>query len=107
MSIARPTGATTAQGEGSDAEYASVGKRVEEQVTVQQAFRRVEEIVTIGPRVTKLTKAAINRTDEIMGSRDALLANLDPDTQIELAEASGPAEFTLSGSEQGLVAARQ
>ena len=70
-----------------------------------EAFRLAEEIATIGPQAIKLTKAAINRTYEIMGLREALLANLDLDTLIETAEGSERAEFNRICNEQGLSAA--
>jgi enoyl-CoA hydratase len=68
-------------------------------------FRLAEEIATIGPQAIKLTKASINRTYEIMGLRQALLANLDIDTLIETAEDSERVEFNRICNEQGLRAA--
>jgi enoyl-CoA hydratase len=70
-----------------------------------EAFVLAEEIATIGSQAIKLTKTAINRTYEIMGLRQALLANLDLDTLIETAEGSERAEFNRICNEQGLGAA--
>jgi enoyl-CoA hydratase len=69
------------------------------------AFALAHEIATIGPEAIKLTKQAINRTYEIMGLREALLANLDLDTLIETAEGSERAEFNRICNERGLSAA--
>jgi enoyl-CoA hydratase len=70
-----------------------------------EAFALAEEIATVGSQAIKLTKMAINRTYEIMGLRQALLATLDLDTLIETAEGSERAEFNRMCNEQGLGAA--
>ena len=69
------------------------------------ALALANEIATIGPEAIKLTKAAINRTYEIMGIREALLANLDLDTLIESREDNERVEFNRIAAEQGLPAA--
>ena len=69
------------------------------------ALALANEIATIGPEAIKLTKAAINRTYEIMGLREALFANLDLDTLIESREDNERVEFNRIAAEQGLPAA--
>jgi enoyl-CoA hydratase len=70
-----------------------------------EALALASEIATIGPEAIRLTKAAINRTYEIMGLREALLANLDLDTLIESREDNERVEFNRIAREQGLPAA--
>lgn len=70
-----------------------------------EAFALAEEIAKIDPVAIGLTKAAINRTYEIMGLRQGIESNLELDTQIEAAETPERREFNRIRKEQGLKAA--
>jgi enoyl-CoA hydratase len=63
------------------------------------------DIAAAAPLSVQLTKRAINRTYEIMGLRQALLASLETDILLEASEGPERAEFNLIRREQGLQAA--
>jgi len=63
------------------------------------------DIVAAAPLSVQLTKRAINRTYEIMGLRQALLAALETDILLEASEGPERAEFNRIRREQGLQAA--
>ncbi len=63
------------------------------------------DIAAAAPLSVKLTKRAINRTYEIMGLRQALLASLETDILLEASEGPERAEFNRIRREQGLQAA--
>ena len=63
------------------------------------------DIAAAAPLSVQLTKRAINRTYEIMGMRQALLAALDTDALIEAGAGPERTEFNRIRKEQGLKAA--
>jgi len=63
------------------------------------------DIAAAAPLSVQLTKRAINRTYEIMGLRQALLAALETDILLEASEGPERAEFNRIRREQGLQAA--
>ena len=63
------------------------------------------DIAAAAPLSVQLTKRAINRTYEIMGLRQALLAALETDILLEASEGPERAEFNRIRKEQGLQAA--
>lgn len=63
------------------------------------------DIAAAAPLSVQLTKRAINRTYEIMGLRQALLASLETDILLEASEGPERAEFNRIRREQGLQAA--
>ena len=63
------------------------------------------DLCAAAPLSVQLTKRAINRTYEIMGLRQALLAALDTDVLIESTGGSERQEFDKIRREQGLKAA--
>ena len=63
------------------------------------------DIAAAAPLSVQLTKRAINRTYEIMGMRQALLASLETDILLEASEGPERAEFNRIRREQGLQAA--
>ena len=63
------------------------------------------DIAAAAPLSVQMTKRAINRTYEIMGLRQALLASLETDILLEASEGPERAEFNLIRREQGLQAA--
>jgi enoyl-CoA hydratase len=69
------------------------------------ATAMAEDIAAAAPLSVELTKRAINRTYEIMGMRQALLAALETDILLEASEGPERAEFNRSRREQGLQAA--
>jgi enoyl-CoA hydratase len=64
-----------------------------------------DDIAAAAPLSVQLTKRAINRTYEIMGLRQALLAALETDILLEASEGPERAEFNRIRREQGLQAA--
>ena len=62
-------------------------------------------LASAAPDSVRMTKRAINRTYEIMGMRQALLAALETDVLIEADENPDRAEFNRIRGEQGLAAA--
>jgi enoyl-CoA hydratase len=63
------------------------------------------DIAAAAPLSVQLTKRAINRTYEIMGLRQALLASLETDILLEASAGPERAEFNRIRREQGLQAA--
>jgi enoyl-CoA hydratase len=63
------------------------------------------DIAAAAPLSVQLTKRAINRTYEIMGLRQTLLASLETDILLEASEGPERAEFNRIRREQGLQAA--
>lgn len=76
---------------------------VGEELTKAMALAR--DFVAAAPLSVQLTKRAINRTYEVMGMRQALLAALDTDTLIEAGGGPERAEFNRIRREDGLKAA--
>lgn len=70
-----------------------------------KALAIARDFVAAAPLSVQLTKRAINRTYEIMGMRQALLAALDTDVLIESTGGPERAEFNRIRREQGLKAA--
>ena len=64
-----------------------------------------EEVAKLDPVAVALTKAAINRSLEVAGFREALAANVDLDAVIEAAEVPERREFNRIRGERGLKAA--
>ena len=72
---------------------------------VIRAMEVARDLCAAAPLSVQLTKRAINRTYEIMGLRQALLAALDTDVLIESTGGSERQEFDKIRREQGLKAA--
>ena len=72
---------------------------------LDKAVALARDLTTAAPLSVQLTKRAINRTYEIMGMRQALLAALDTDVLIESTGGPERAEFNRVRREQGLKAA--
>jgi enoyl-CoA hydratase/carnithine racemase len=64
-----------------------------------------EEVAKLDPVAVSMTKAAINRSLEVAGFREALAANVDLDSVIEAAEVPERREFNRIRGERGLKAA--
>jgi enoyl-CoA hydratase/carnithine racemase len=64
-----------------------------------------EEVAKLDPVAVAMTKAAINRSLEVAGFREALAANVDLDAVIEAAEVPERREFNRIRGELGLKAA--
>jgi enoyl-CoA hydratase len=72
---------------------------------LETATAIASDIAAAAPLSVQLTKRAINRTYEIMGMRQALLAALETDILLEASEGPERAEFNRIRREQGLQAA--
>jgi enoyl-CoA hydratase len=70
-----------------------------------RAMALARDLAAAAPLSVQLTKRAINRTYEIMGMRQALLAALDTDVLIESTGGPERAEFNRIRREEGLKAA--
>jgi enoyl-CoA hydratase len=70
-----------------------------------KALAIAEEIAAAAPNSVRMTKRAINRSYEIMGMRQALLAALETDIFIEASGGPEREEFNRIRKEQGLKAA--
>jgi enoyl-CoA hydratase len=70
-----------------------------------KAMAIARDFAASAPLSVQLTKRAINRTYEVMGMRQALLAALDTDVLIESTGGPERAEFNRLRKEQGLKAA--
>jgi len=70
-----------------------------------KALAIAADIVAAAPLSVRMTKQAINRSYEIMGLRQALLAALETDLYIELSGGPERAEFNRIRREQGVKAA--
>jgi enoyl-CoA hydratase len=63
------------------------------------------KVAVMDPVALSLTKRSINRSLEVAGFREALMANVDLDAIIESAEVPERKEFNRIRAEQGLKAA--
>jgi enoyl-CoA hydratase len=72
---------------------------------VERAFEKAREIVAAAPLSVELTKRAINRSFDMRGMRNALLAAVETDLVIETSGGPERAEFNRIRREQGLKAA--
>ncbi len=72
---------------------------------VGRALALAKRMATLDPEAVQRTKAAINRTFEIMGMREALRQGLDTAIDIESMVTPSRAEFKRIAAEQGLKAA--
>jgi enoyl-CoA hydratase len=72
---------------------------------VEKALAIANDIAASAPLSVQMTKRAINRTYDIMGMRQALLAALDTDVLIEAQGGPERAEFNRLRREKGLKAA--
>lgn len=72
---------------------------------LEKAMSLARDLCAAAPLSVQLTKRAINRSYEIMGMRQALLAALDTDVLIEATGGPERAEFNRLRREQGLKAA--
>jgi enoyl-CoA hydratase len=70
-----------------------------------KAMEIAQEIAAAAANSVRMTKRTVNRTYEIMGLRQALLAGLENDIYIEMAGGPERAEFNRIRAEQGLKAA--
>jgi enoyl-CoA hydratase len=70
-----------------------------------RALEVADTVAAAAPLSVKLTKRAINRTYEIMGMRQALLAALETDLAIEAASGPERIEFNRIRKDEGLKAA--
>lgn len=71
----------------------------------QRAMEMAKTVASAGPLAVELTKRAINRSFDIRGMRQSLLAGVDTDIFIESCAGPERAEFGRIRSEQGLKAA--
>ncbi|MFC3088023.1 enoyl-CoA hydratase/isomerase family protein [Tabrizicola soli] len=72
---------------------------------VERAFEKAREIVAGAPLSVELTKRAINRSYDIRGMRNALLAAVETDIVIETSGGPERTEFNRIRREKGLKAA--
>ncbi len=72
---------------------------------LDKALAIANDVAACAPLSVQLTKRAINRTYDMMGIRDALLAALDTDVLIEAQGGPERAEFNRLRREKGLKAA--
>ncbi|HEX3499458.1 MAG TPA: enoyl-CoA hydratase/isomerase family protein [Stellaceae bacterium] len=72
---------------------------------LQKAMQIAQDIAAAAPRSVQMTKRAINRSFEIMGMRQALLAAVQTDVFIESSAGPERTEFNRIRKEQGLKAA--
>lgn len=72
---------------------------------LQKAMQLAAGIAAAAPRSVQMTKRAINRSFEIMGMRQALLAAVQTDVLIESSAGPERTEFNRIRKEQGLKAA--
>jgi enoyl-CoA hydratase len=70
-----------------------------------KAMQLAQDIAAAAPRSVQMTKRAINRSFEIMGMRQALLAAVQTDVFIESSAGPERTEFNRIRKEQGLKAA--
>jgi enoyl-CoA hydratase len=72
---------------------------------LEKAMEIARDIAAAAPNSVRMTKQAINRSYEIMGLRQALLAAVETDIYIESSGGPERAEFNRIRKEQGLKAA--
>jgi enoyl-CoA hydratase len=82
-----------------------VNKMVQRDRLEQETLALAGKIAAMDPIALSLTKRSINRSMEIAGFREALVANVDLDAIIESAETPERKEFNRIREEQGLKAA--
>ena len=82
-----------------------VNRVVPDDHVLASALDLARTLATAAPEAVRLTKRAINRSYEIMGMRQALLAALETDICIEAEENPDRIEFNRIRKEQGLAAA--
>ena len=70
-----------------------------------EAMKIAREIAAASPQAVQMIKRAINRSYDIGGMREALLASLDMDVMLEVASGPERMEFNRIRKEQGLKAA--
>ncbi len=87
------------------AEIGLVTETVPEGQHVARALEKAREIVAAAPLSVELTKRAINRSFDMRGMRNALLAAVETDVFIETAGGAERLEFNRIRAEQGLKAA--
>ena len=87
------------------AEIGLVTETVWEGRHVERAFEKAREIAAAAPLSVELTKRAINRSFDIRGMRNALLAAVETDIVIETSGGAERAEFNRIRKEEGLKAA--
>ena len=87
------------------AEIGLVTETVWEGHHVERAFEQALEIAAAAPLSVELTKRAINRSFDMRGMRNALLAAVETDLVIETSGGAERAEFNRSRKEEGLKAA--
>jgi enoyl-CoA hydratase len=86
-------------------EIGIVNRVVPEGQQLEQAMEIARTIAAAAPASVQMTKRAINRSYEIMGMRQALLAAVETDIFIESSGGPERAEFNRIRKEQGLKAA--
>jgi len=86
-------------------EIGIVNRVVPDGQQLEQAMEIARTIAAAAPGSVQMTKRAINRSYEIMGMRQALLAAVDVDILIESSGGPERAEFNRIRKEQGLKAA--
>ncbi|MCL4068888.1 enoyl-CoA hydratase/isomerase family protein [Pseudomonas sp. GX19020] len=87
------------------AEIGLVTETVWEGHHVERAFEKALEIAAAAPLSVELTKRAINRSFDMRGMRNALLAAVETDLVIETSGGAERAEFNRIRKEEGLKAA--
>lgn len=86
-------------------EIGIVNRVVPDGQQLEQAMEIARAIAAAAPASVRMTKRAINRSYEIMGMRQALLAAVETDILIESGGGPERAEFNRIRKEQGLKAA--
>lgn len=86
-------------------EIGVVNKVVVDEAVLNEALSLARTMAAAAPESVRLTKRAINRTYEMMGMRQALLAALETDIVIEAAENPERKEFNRIRQAEGLAAA--
>lgn len=86
-------------------EIGVVNRVVADDNVLASAMEMARALAAAAPQSVRLTKQAINRSYEMMGMRQALLAALETDISIEAGENPDRAEFNRIREEQGLAAA--
>jgi enoyl-CoA hydratase len=82
-----------------------VNQIVPESEVFGRGMKLAQEMAAAAPEAVRLMKRAINRTYEIMGMRQALLAGLETEIFVETAGGPQRAEFNRIRREEGLKAA--
>ena len=82
-----------------------VNQVVPDEMVLERAMEVARSMASAAPESVRLTKQAINRSYEMMGMRQALLAALETDICIEAGENPDRTEFNRIRKDQGLAAA--